>query len=77
MSLGIPVKAENERSPDPCCDNRVELAFSDPLRQVEWIALLELQRLFEEICEYDEISAGTFEDWLNNSEINCNERKQA
>jgi hypothetical protein len=77
MPLGIPVKTEDERSPDPCCDNRVEFAFSDPLRQVEWIALLELQRLSEEIREYDEISVSTFEDWLNNSEINCNERKQA
>ena len=75
MPLGIPAKTENEGSPGPCCDTRVEFAFSDPLRQIEWMALLELQHLFEKIYEDDEISINIFEDLLNNSHIDYHESK--
>jgi hypothetical protein len=76
MPLGILATTGNEGSPGPYCDTGVEFVFSDPLRQIEWMALLELHRLCEKIYEDDEISINALKSLFNNQQIDLYENKQ-
>jgi hypothetical protein len=75
MLLGIPVKTENEGAPGPYCDARIEFAFSDPLRQMEWIALLELQRILEKSYKNYEVQVIFLEKNSNHSLMNFSENE--